>query len=419
MHTPFDLEGYLHKLKWADNDPKVHSDPPIILRGFCRRQDGIGSHLPNLYDNVFKDYENVSFQLPSDRRGFQHGFLQDITDTSETTLKKYDADFRWIEKFRFYENRHIAELQTFKNAKVIHVSSFCGSLEREHNENFLDFYKYKKQYNAELYLYLMWESGSYEQLAPLFDIYDNVVVTNKWLHDELRNFFGDAIKVHNIEHIAKYYVKPATGSTTTFNFGFSGGLWERKKVDVIMKAFNEAKTPNDRLKIHTRKHANTATMINAFVEEFSKYQTIGQGPMEFINETLPDTEFVKWWDTLNCYVFVSAGESYSVTPRQALMQGTPVILSKNTSHLDLLDVPGILWVECDEEHTAKYSGNADLGASIGTQFEPRVNDVIECMKQVRENYSYWKDEAVKGGEIIRKRTSPKNIAKQWRQVLCK
>ena len=82
-------------------------------------------------------------------------------------------------------------------------------------------------------------------------------------------------------------------------------------------------------------------------------------------------------------------------------------------------MPGILWVECDEKHTAKYSGNADLGAEIGTQFEPRVEDVIKCMRQVRDNYSYWKAEAIKGGEIVRKRTSPENIAKQWRQVLCK
>jgi hypothetical protein len=101
------------------------------------------------------------------------------------------------------------------------------------------------------------------------------------------------------------------------------------------------------------------------------------------------------------------------------MQGTPVILSKNTSHLDLLDVPGILWVECDEQQTAKYSGNADLGDNIGVQFEPRVKEVIKCMNEVRINYSHWKSEAIKGGEIIKQQTSKENIAKQWRNVLCK
>jgi glycosyltransferase involved in cell wall biosynthesis len=265
----------------------------------------------------------------------------------------------------------------------------------------------------------MWENKGFEKLAELFHIYDNVIVTNKWLHDELKDFYGDKIKLHNIEHIAKYYTKPSTGSTETFNYGFSGGLWERKKVGVIMEAFDKAKTPNDKLKIHTRKHANTEPMINAFVEEFSKYQTDTNGQIDFINKTMPDDEFTSWWDTLNCYIFISAGESYSVTPRQALMQGTPVILSKNTSHLDLLDVPGILWVECDEKYTAKYSGNADLGAEIGTQFEPRLKDVVKNMKEVRINYSHWKNEAIKGGEIIKKRISKENIAKQWRNVLCK
>ena len=51
---PFDLEGYLsQKIAWEDSTKKEFDDPPVILRGFCRRQDGIGSHLPNLYDNIF------------------------------------------------------------------------------------------------------------------------------------------------------------------------------------------------------------------------------------------------------------------------------------------------------------------------------------------------------------------------------
>ena len=413
---PFDLEGYLsQKIAWEDNTKKEFDDPPIILRGFCRRQDGIGSHLPNLYDNVFNKYKNISFQVPTDRRPFQHGFLQDIPDTSQKTLDKFHKDFEWINKFRYYENRHIQDMRAFKEVKVVHVSGFCGSLKREYQENFLDFYKYKKQFNAELYLYLMWESRGYENLEEMFDIYENVIVTNSWLYEELRAYFGNKIKLHQVEHIAHYYTTPATGSSDKFVYGFSGGLWERKKVDVIMHAFNEVKEKDDILKIHTRRHANTEQMLEKFNELYVKYQ----GQINFTNKTMPDAEFVDWWDSLNCYVFVSAGESYSVTPRQALMQGTPVILSKNTSHLDLVGVPGILWVNCTEAETAKYSGNADLGAEVGAQFEPHIDEVQECMIEVKKNYKYWKEKDKKGGEIIKQRTSKENIAKQWRQVLCK
>ena len=412
----FDVEGYLaQKVNWEDKIEKEFDDPPIILRGFCRRQDGIGSHLPNLYDNVFNKYKNVSLQVPTDRRPFQHGFLQDITDTSQDNLDKFHKDFEWINKFRFFENRHIQDMKTYRKPKVIHVSGFCGSLEREYQENFLDFYKYKKQYDAELYLYLMWESRGYQDLEGMFEIYDNVIVTNSWLYKELKAYFGDKIKLHQVEHVAHYYTKAATGSSDKFTYGFSGGLWERKKVDVVMEAFHDIKQKDDILKLHTRRHANTEQMLYKFDEDYKKYQ----GQISFTNKTMPDAEFVEWWDSLNCYVFISAGESYSVTPRQALMQGTPVILSKNTSHLDLLDVPGILWVNCTEADTAKYSGNADLGSEIGAQFEPHIDEVKKCMKEVKKNYIYWKAEAQKGGEIIKQRTSKENIAKQWRNVLCK
>jgi len=407
-----DLEGYITNLNYQDTTTKLYAEPALILRGFVRRADGIGSHLPNMFDNIFCEYKDVSFATPSDRRHYMHGFLHDLPDTHVATMERYKHDLLWVAKYRAKENKHIETPDPFIGSKLINLGGFCGPLQQEYANNFLDFFKFKKQYKSTLYLYLMWESADMTQLEPFMTLYDHIIVTNTWLQQQLQQTYPTQ-SVLLIEHFTKYYKIQAQGSQDKFIFGFSGGLWERKKVDVILKAFNKARQSNDLLKIHSRKHANTEPMLQTFDKVFQP----NKAQVEFQNQTLTDADFAQWWSTLNCYIFISAGEAYSITPRQALMQGTPVILSKNTSHLDLLDVPGILWVECEAKPTAKYSGNADADQVRGIQFEPKMDSVIDCMHQVKDKYAYWKAEAIKGGAILEKRTAVATIKNQWRQLL--
>jgi glycosyltransferase involved in cell wall biosynthesis len=405
------LEGFLSSIKLKKVEP-IYDTPSIILRGFVRRADGIGAHMPNLYDNVFNEYKHVSFACPPDRKPFMNGFLEEVISLKPEDTAPWQKDFEWINKFRLHENRHLESPLNYTNSKVINVGGFCGPLPREYDNNFLDFFKYKKSLNAELILYLMWEQASFAELEPFMGIYDKVVVANSWLKNNLRKVYPNT-PIEQVEHYANYYTKTAEGSPEQFVFGFSGGLWERKKVDLLMEAFYQSKTKDDILKIHSRRQANTAEMLQKFYAIYNQFKS----QIEFQNKTLNDNDFAQWWNSLNCYVFISAGEAYSITPRQALMQGTPVILSKNTSHLDLLDVPGILWVECTEKNTASYSGNADIGSNTGIQYEPQLDSVIECMKEVKKNYSHWKAEAKKGGAIVQERTSVNNIKAQWRKIV--
>jgi len=411
MMTPIELEGHLSRIKISPAKEK-YSDPSIILRGFVRRADGIGAHLPNLYDNIFSEYKNVSFACPPDRKPFMHGFLEEVASLAPVHADPWLKDFEWINKFRLKENLHIEDPLPYKDGVVLNVGGFCGPLPREYDNNVLDFFKYKKSLNAKLILYLMWEQASFASLKPFMELYDKVVVSNTWLQHSLMAAYPQTV-IKKVEHYANYYTQSATGSKDQFVFGFSGGLWERKKVDILMEAFNKCKTKTDLLKIHSRRQANTADMLLTFKTIYSQFGA----QVDFNNQTLTDHDFAQWWDSLNCYVFISAGESYSITPRQALMQGTPVILSKNTSHLDLLDVPGILWVECKETNNASYSGNADVGAATGMQYEPVMESVIECMNEVKNNYDHWKSGAKMGGLIVKERTAVNNIKAQWRDII--
>ncbi|MBC8409980.1 MAG: glycosyltransferase [Rhodobacteraceae bacterium] len=414
------MSKYMQELDWQKDEPEKLYDTPIILRGFYNKADGIGSHLPNMYDQIFSNYKNVSFILPSNRN--QNHFPRLKNRVVKDKAIHIKEDLKWYKKWGHYKDTHIKHPDHFNKAKLIDVGGFDNvfptNMAKERAQLkaqiALDHFKMKKLFNVETYLYLMWENSGIEIFEDFFELYDCIVVTNKWLEELIIKRFPH-INVKFIGHVASYYKQNASGVSDNFIFGFSGGLWERKKADVVVNAFNLVKEKGDILKVHSRDSVNTPHMIRRIKKEIEK----SPSQIEFKNETLNDKDFAEWWDTLNCYVFISGGESYSVTPRQALMQGTPVILSKNTSHLDLLDVPGILWVNCEEQATARFSGHADTGPIIGNQFEPILDEAVECMKEVKSNYTYWKAEAIKGGEIIKKRTSPENIAKQWRNVLCK
>jgi len=191
------------------------------------------------------------------------------------------------------------------------------------------------------------------------------------------------------------------------------GLWNRKNVVETIQAYNKVKDENSLLRIHSREFVNTPKMLKIVEDEIA----IDPEHIELKNRTLKNEEYQEWWNTLNCYVFVSGGESYSITPRQALMQGIPVILSKNTSHLDLVDVPGILWVETDHMKKAQFSGDPNSSVFIGYESVPSFVQLEAQMKEVKENYDHWKAEAVKGGEIIKKQVSAEAIKKQWDQIL--
>tara|TARA_Y100000310_G_C20664417_1_gene806647 strand:+ start:1181 stop:2407 length:1227 start_codon:yes stop_codon:yes gene_type:complete len=402
----FTLEGYLQSVPWQDTATKLYDSPPIILRGFVRRADGIGSHLPNLYDKVFCEYKNVAFTAPPDRKMFMHTFLHEVTDN---TISAYTKDFEWIHKFRQKENKHITEPQNFKNAKLLHVSGFSNTMEEEYQNNFLDIYKYKKNLNAETYFYLMWENSDFKPLDTLFNSYDNIIVTNTWLYENLQERYPGA-SIYNIEHIARYYDAPSSGTSEKFTYGFSGGLWERKCPEIVIKSYNQIKTSEDLLKVHSRQNMASPVrenLIKNLIKEDPNY-------IDFTLRTLPDNEFSVWWDSLNCYIAVSGGESYSVTPRQAILQGIPVILSANTAHLDLLDVPGVLPVEC----TSAAIEYAQYSHMIGqSQYQPQQDQISKQMIEVKKNYKYWKAEAQKGSKILQKKLSVNRIKQQWKDLL--
>ena len=414
----FDIRSYLEKSNFSGignnaQSAVIRHTPGIILSGYYLREDGLGAHLPNLVENVFYNYKNLSFIRMPNRSQLNFYFLNNISNWSKKNLERHNKDFKWMKFWYSNLNKHLAIPQLYTNGKYFHVGGIdINPSDFRREIEIVQFLK--KVLNVETYYYLMWESTGIEIMRDLLLSFDNIIVTNNWIKMLIQEKLGHP-KVHVVEHIAKFYSeKNLAKNDTKFNFGYSGGLWERKNVDKIIIAFQQFKTDSSKctLRIHSRNFVNTQQMIDK-IKNIAK----NDPSIEIKNETLPDKQYTDWWETLNCLVFVSAGEGYSIQPRQALSMGIPVILSKNTSHLDLIDVPGIIWVPSSKQEKAHFSGMPGANIDVGFQFAVKIEDIKIAMEECYKNYAFYKKEAEKAIPIIKEKTNPNIIKEQWEQIL--
>ena len=54
--------------------------------------------------------------------------------------------------------------------------------------------------------------------------------------------------------------------------------------------------------------------------------------VEILLSSLPGSEYKSFLQSLDCYVLLSRGEGFSLTPREALALGKPCIITNNTAH---------------------------------------------------------------------------------------
>ena len=409
----FDIRGYLENTTFGGINTKsgiLRRSPGLIFAGYYLREDGLGAHLPNLVENVFYNYENISFIRMPGRAQLNFYFLNSIKDFSKKNLENYKKDFKWMKFWYSTVNKYQATPQLYHNGKYLHVGGIdINPIEFQKEIANVQFLKSK--FNIESYYYLMWESTGIEVMKDLLMSFDNIVVTNEWLRMLIMEKLGHP-KVHVVEHIAKFYSKKRQDSSDTYTFGYSGGLWDRKNVDKVVIAFQQLGNKQYKLKIHSRDFVNTGPMVDKIKNLVGENSLI-----DIKNKTLSDNDYAEWWAAINCLVFVSSGEGYSIQPRQALSMGIPVILSKNTSHLDLINIPGIVWVESSTEERAYFSGMPGANINVGNHFAVKIEDIKKAMYEMIDNYSHYKREAQKAITIIKEKTNSETIKQQWERIL--
>ncbi len=224
------------------------------------------------------------------------------------------------------------------------------------------------------------------QWVQLFnEEFDAVVVLDPWWVDLYRSC-GVKVPVFVLPaglELADYLKEPdRVRPHKPFTFGMTGAFWDRKNHQILLRAFEEefGDSEDVHLLLHGR-YGNPRIidfLVHTVLHHHLPNVTVYRG-------VLNKQDYMQFMSLLDCYVLVSLGEGYSISPREAMALGIPCILSQNTAHLTLCKSGLVRPVTSDLKVSADREPYG--GADVGKMFDCSVADVRKALRDVYEHYN--------------------------------
>ncbi|CDK30746.1 glycosyltransferase [Candidatus Babela massiliensis] len=129
-----------------------------------------------------------------------------------------------------------------------------------------------------------------------------------------------------------YLLSPIkTQKNTPFTFGISAGFGNNhnKNQKMLIKGFIRKFKDNQNVRLKIRGAGGDKEEIEAIKNLIARKNATN---ISLEVKPLSPQENFDFMKSLDCYVLVSKGEGFSLTPREALALGIPCILSNNTAH---------------------------------------------------------------------------------------
>lgn len=178
-------------------------------------------------------------------------------------------------------------------------------------------------------------------------------------------------------------------SQQPFIFGTSAAFVPRKNHLNLLEAFIQefGNSPDVRLKLHGRWGSEEALR--------ERVKQAGVTNVEIINKTMTQKEYDKFLTSLDCYAFLSKGEGYSITPREALACGIPCILSNNTAHTTLCNSGFVKAVPCPILEPASDCLDCCYF------YNCKISAIRQALHQVYHAYPKYLEKALQGRKWVR------------------
>ena len=206
--------------------------------------------------------------------------------------------------------------------------------------------------------YSFWQSNRIpeEWVKPLNEKFDAVVIACPFL---VKVYKDSGIKIPifllpNGIYIDEFLNEPITEKAKTpFTFGCSATLLDKKNIYKLVVAFSNkfGNNKNFKLKLHSRSNFGFKEERSRILE-FLSINNISN--VEIMEKMLSQGEYLNFMKSLDCYVLISKGEGFSVTPREAIALGIPTIVSNNTAHEVLCQTPYFVPVKSNIKFPADY-----------------------------------------------------------------
>jgi len=221
------------------------------------------------------------------------------------------------------------------------------------------------QYRA---AFTMWESDKVpDRFIHCFSKYDQIIAPCQ--HN------ADLFSKHhsNVSYVplgvdTSYWKPIKREANSTFRFHAGGSGWQRKGLDILVKAFRQLKLPNAELHIKAAKHAKD-TPEDARGDNIYLHR-----------QWMTQNEMRTWLNQADCFVAPSRGEGFGLIPLQTIALGIPTIISDTSGQAQFAHLA-----------TGVISGGKSVSKNFGgTWDEPSVTQLAEVMLD-----HYHNDQSVK------------------------
>ena len=210
------------------------------------------------------------------------------------------------------------------------------------------------QYRA---AFTMWESDKVpDRFIHCFSKYDQIIAPCQ--HN------ADLFSKHhsNVSYVplgvdTSYWKPIKREANSTFRFHAGGSGWQRKGLDILVKAFRQLKLPNAELHIKAAKHAKD-TPEDARGDNIYLHR-----------QWMTQNEMRTWLNQADCFVAPSRGEGFGLIPLQTIALGIPTIISDTSGQAQFAHLA-----------TGVVSGGKSVSKNFGgTWDEPSVTQLAEVM----------------------------------------
>lgn len=244
--------------------------------------------------------------------------------------------------------------------------------------------------------------------------FDMVVVPDKFLVDVYKS---SGVKIPlfvlpiglNLDDFLYRPLKQA--QNYPFIFGMTAGFVPGKNHELVLEGFIRAFGNNPKVKLLIHGRWGEPHIINRLYDIVNQYKTTN---VEIIQKVFSHQEYIAFMTKLDCYVLISQGEGFSITPREALALGIPCVISDKTAHATICETHLVTAVPCNTPEKAKYS---HLGTyDCGYKYVCKVEDLAQALLKNYHEYNHYLSLA-KDARSWAAQYSYKNLAPWYRSML--
>jgi len=356
------------------------------------------------------------------------GFFRALSKKTETKIRNFTIGPNWSGYIDKYNDPHNADVTELDRNLLISQSLFNA------DRNLEDFplYNYKNNYVADINIilnsvnhyyfyqnykgpkigYVVWENTLYPEdfFAKLLEC-DQVWVPTEW---QAKVTIDQGIPQNKVK-IVREAVNPEVYETTVsssqddiFTFVMFGAWGDRKSTKEVIQSFINVFGNNNKVQlILSVANSFNGDGFKSTQERLNKHNLYA--PNIKVVDFVPKQDYIKYMQTAHVFLSCARGEGWNIPLIEAMACGTPSIYSECSGQLEFaknLGVPvrikGLVLAQNFEDNKNQNSP--------GYWYEPDFQDLEKKMVDVYNNYSFYKQKAIKESKYIRETFTWENAA---------